>query len=57
MKKTLQNHQVRDHLAVNPCKELCMYLESPLEDVENVVAWWGVRHQIFSYYKHSFIGV
>jgi hypothetical protein len=28
----------------NPHEELLCYLNAPLEDVENVVAWWGVSH-------------
>ena len=31
-----------------PCDELKQYIESPLEDVENVVTWWGVSDHIYS---------
>lgn len=46
MQKTLQTRQARDNSTVNPRKELRMYLESPLERVDNVVAWWGVSYCI-----------
>ena len=29
-----------------PHDELKRYIESPLEDVDNVVAWWGVSDQL-----------
>jgi hypothetical protein len=46
MRKTLLTRQARDRSTGNPREELRMYLESPLENVENVVAWWGVRYCI-----------
>lgn len=33
--------QAADHAAASPYEELCIYLEAPLKQVENVVAWWG----------------
>jgi hypothetical protein len=30
-------------LSTNPRQELRTYLESPLEPVDDVVGWWGVR--------------
>ena len=29
-----------------PRDELKRYIESPLEDLDNVVAWWGVSDQL-----------
>ena len=44
MRKTLQTRQAHDRSTGNPHDELRNSLESPLETVENVVAWWGVSH-------------
>jgi hypothetical protein len=42
MRQTLQARQARDRMLKNPREELRSYLESPLECVDNVIAWWGV---------------
>jgi hypothetical protein len=47
MQKTLLTRRARDRSTGNPREELRMYLESPLEAVENVVAWWGVSYHLF----------
>jgi len=39
--------QVADRAATSPREELRMYLEAPLEPVENVVAWWGVSYHFY----------
>jgi hypothetical protein len=31
-----------------------MYLKGPLEDIENVVAWWRVRFRVLWCYMNSF---
>jgi hypothetical protein len=46
MQQTLLTRQTHDRSTVNLRKELHMYLESLLENVENVVAWWGVSRSI-----------
>jgi len=42
MRKTLQARQARERMSTNPREELRLYLESPLEDADNIVACWGV---------------
>ena len=37
-----------EHSVLEPRDELKWYIESPLEDVENVVTWWGVSDHIYS---------
>jgi hypothetical protein len=32
----------------DPQKELCDYLDSPLEDVDDPVKWWGVSKPVSS---------
>jgi hypothetical protein len=39
---TVQARKAQDCLTSNPRKELDQYLAAPLEDVDNVVRWWGV---------------
>lgn len=55
MRKILQSRQACDHSTENSRKELRMYLESPLENVENVMAWWGVRFCVLWCYMNSFV--
>ena len=42
MRASMKSRQEADLAAQSPRDELQMYLSSPLEDVEDVVAWWGV---------------
>jgi hypothetical protein len=37
-----------DRASASPHEELCKYLDSPLECVDNIVAWWGVCHYLNS---------
>jgi hypothetical protein len=39
---TVVARQVAEHATWNPQQELHMYLEAPLEQVENIIEWWGV---------------
>ncbi len=42
MHAAVKSRQDADHAKQSPQEELQAYLTSPLENVENVVAWWGV---------------
>ena len=42
MRTAVQFHHDAEHSVSEPHDELKRYIESPLEDVENVVIWWGV---------------
>jgi hypothetical protein len=44
MRATVQAHKAQDRASSNPREELRLYLEAPLELVDDVVAWWGVSH-------------
>jgi hypothetical protein len=44
MRATVQAHKAQDRASSNPHEELRLYLEAPLELVDDVVAWWGVSH-------------
>ncbi|KAG1895696.1 uncharacterized protein F5891DRAFT_1193860 [Suillus fuscotomentosus] len=44
MRDAIMARQAADHHAYNPHQELSAYLTSPLEETDNVVAWWGYTH-------------
>ena len=44
MQATVQAHKAQDQASSNPREELRLYLEAPLEPVDDVVAWWGISH-------------
>ena len=50
MRATVQAHQAQHCATISPQYELDQYLAAPLEDVEDVVAWWGVRILILYYF-------
>jgi len=37
----IKSHQHADASGKDPCQELQAYLAVPLEEVVNVIAWWG----------------
>lgn len=41
---TVQAHKAQDRASSNPCEELRLSLEAPLELIDDVVAWWGGSH-------------
>jgi hypothetical protein len=43
MRSSVKSRVVNDATTQRPHQELEDYLDAPLEDVNNVVAWWGVR--------------
>jgi hypothetical protein len=43
MRAAVKARHDADHAKSGPREELKLYLSSPLEHVENVVLWWGVR--------------
>lgn len=45
MQAAVMARQAAERAAINPRRELRMYLEAPLEQVDNIVAWWGVSYQ------------
>jgi len=42
MRATVQARKASDRATVSPREELQLYLESPLEFIDDVVKWWGV---------------
>jgi len=46
MRSTILARQSSEQHLVDPHQELSMYLASPLEEVGDVVNWWGVSHLI-----------
>ena len=42
MRAVVQSRHDAEHTSSEPRDELKRYINSPLEDVVNVVAWWGV---------------
>jgi hypothetical protein len=46
MQAAVLTRQAADRASTSPRKELQMYLEAPLVDVEDIVAWWGVSSSI-----------
>ena len=46
MQAAVLARQAADRASTSPCKELQMYLEVPLVDVEDIMAWWGVSSSI-----------
>ncbi|KAG1843079.1 ribonuclease H-like domain-containing protein [Suillus tomentosus] len=43
MREAIKARQAADQLAHNPRQELTVYLSSPLEEANDVVAWWGLH--------------
>jgi hypothetical protein len=48
IKSTLQKSLAPQETNQDPQKELCDYLDSPLEDVDDPIKWWGVRKPLSS---------
>jgi hypothetical protein len=46
MRATVKARQDADRAKTGPHEELKIYLNSPLEHVENVVVWWGVSYEV-----------
>jgi hypothetical protein len=44
MRAAVKARQDADRAKSSPRSELTTYLRSPLENIENVVAWWGVSY-------------
>ena len=42
MRASMKSRQQADQATRSPRDELQMYLSSPLEEVDDVIAWWGV---------------
>jgi hypothetical protein len=42
MRNAIMARQAADQRAHDPHQELTSYLTSPLEETDDVVAWWGV---------------
>ena len=45
MREAIKSCLVSDIVSHNPRQELQDYLATPLEEVDNVVAWWGVSEE------------
>lgn len=45
MRASVRGRHNAERAGLGPRDELTRYLESPLEEVDNVVAWWGVSDQ------------
>ena len=50
MRATVQAFQAQHCATISLWYELDQYLAAPLEDVEDIVAWWGVRILILYYF-------
>ena len=46
----IKSCQTSDSAKQDPCQELIAYLSAPVEEVEDVVAWWGVSFNIHLLY-------
>ena len=46
MRDAIKSRVANDVASQRPRQELKDYLAAPLEDVDNVVAWWGVCYFI-----------
>jgi hypothetical protein len=53
MRDAVQSRVVSDTANQRPRQELDDYLAAPLEDVENIVAWWGVSFFFISVFLAS----
>jgi hypothetical protein len=42
MRAAIQSRRTADHTKTSPCDELKRYLDAPVEEVDNIVLWWGV---------------
>ena len=45
MQEAIKSRLANDVVSRNPRQELQDYLATPLEEVDNVVAWWGVSEE------------
>jgi hypothetical protein len=45
MREAIKFRLASDVVSHSPCQELQDYLATPLEEVDDVVAWWGVSEQ------------
>jgi hypothetical protein len=52
MREAIKARQAADQLAHNPRQELAMYLSSPLEEADDIVAWWGVSNVFDSFFLY-----
>ena len=50
MHAAVMAHQAEDHANTSPREELRSYLAAPLERVDDIVGWWGVRDNILTFY-------
>jgi hypothetical protein len=55
MCEAIRTRKTSDHLTHNPRQELNMYLSSPLEETDDIVAWWGVS--LFFYLFFSLLNL
>ena len=55
MQATVQAHKAQDRASSNPCEELRLYLEAPLELIDDVVAWWGGSHYFIVIWKSDWL--
>jgi hypothetical protein len=47
MRASVRSRQEAERVGLGPRDELKRYLDSPLEEVNDVVGWWGVRRFSF----------
>jgi hypothetical protein len=47
MLSAVNARKAADRMKANPREELARYLQAPLENVDDVVAWWGVSHLLY----------
>jgi hypothetical protein len=47
MRDAVIARQASDNRMRDPLQELSSYLTSPLEETDNIVAWWGVSYSLY----------
>lgn len=57
MRAAIKSHQASDSANQDHHQELIAYLSAPVEEVEDVVAWWGVSFKIHLLYIWHVFGV
>ena len=51
MRNAIKSRLATDAARRDPRQELLDYLAAPLEDIDDVVAWWGVRTILFVFFN------
>ncbi|KAG1823726.1 ribonuclease H-like domain-containing protein, partial [Suillus subaureus] len=58
MHDAVMAHQATEHCMHDPCHELTLYLSLPLEETDDVVAWWGLhslQYPTLTHIAHNYL--